>query len=60
MSLFNKRFIKKPPIANGKDTIMYKIEMPDGKQIKLWFIGKTLETILKAYNIPYTIVTGDK
>lgn len=32
---------------------MYTITLPDGKKIKLWFIGTQLETILKAYNIPF-------
>ena len=35
---------------------MYEIIMPNGKKIKLWFIGKQLEEILKAYHIPYWIV----
>ena len=32
----------------------YTIKLPDGKKVKLWFIGKLLETVLDAYNIPYT------
>jgi len=33
----------------------YEIELPDGKKINLWFIGKQLELLLKEYNIPYKI-----
>ena len=35
---------------------LYKIYLPDGKTIKLWFIGKQLEELLNAYNIKYEIV----
>jgi len=42
-------------IVKGEEKT-YEIEIPDGKKIKLWFIGKQLEILLKAYNIPYKIV----
>ena len=32
----------------------YTIKLPNNKKIKIWFIGKLLETVLDAYNIPYT------
>lgn len=34
----------------------YEIELPDGKKLKIWFIGPQLEVLLKAYKIPYKIV----
>ena len=43
-------------IVNNRNKKMYEIELPSGKKIKLWFIGKQLEELLKAYNIPYKIV----
>lgn len=44
-------------IVNDKNKKQYEIELPDGKKVKgVWFIGKQLEVILKAYNIPYKIV----
>lgn len=43
-------------ILNDKNKKMYEIELPNGKKIKLWFIGKQLEELLKAYKIPYKIV----
>lgn len=44
-------------IVNDKNKKQYEIELPDGKIVKgVWFIGKQLEVILKAYNIPYKIV----
>lgn len=36
----------------GKKKI-YEIILPDKKKIRIWFIGKQLETLLKAYNISY-------
>ena len=39
-------------IINGKKKT-YEIVLPDKKKIRLWFIGKQLEVLLKAYNIPY-------
>lgn len=41
---------------NTNNKVIYEIKMPDGKKIKLWFIGKQLELLLKAYNIPYKVV----
>ena len=38
----------------GKEQV-YEIIMPDGKKIRLWFIGKQLEELLKVYNIPFKI-----
>ena len=43
-------------IVNDTNKKLYEITLPDGKKIKLWFIGKQLELLLKAYNIPYKIV----
>ena len=43
-------------IVNDKNKKQYEIELPNGKKVKLWFLGKQLEVILKAYNIPYKIV----
>jgi len=43
-------------IVNDKNKKMYEIELPNGKNIKLWFIGKQLELLLNAYNIPYKVV----
>jgi hypothetical protein len=34
---------------------LYEITLKDGKKIVLWFMGKSLEKILKDYNIPYKI-----
>ena len=42
-------------IVNDKNKKMYEITLPDGKKVGFWFIGKQLELILKAYNIPYKI-----
>lgn len=42
-------------IVNEKNKITYEIELPNDKKVKLWFLGKQLEVILKAYNIPYKI-----
>lgn len=39
-------------LVKGK-TKIYKVKMPDGRIIKLWFSGKQFEELLKAYNIPY-------
>jgi len=48
-------------IVNSKNKKQYEIELPNGKIIKgVWFIGKQLEVILKAYNIPYKIIDRKK
>ena len=39
-----------------KNRKTYEIKMPDGKKMKIWFIGPQLELLLKAYNIEYKIV----
>lgn len=38
---------------------IYKITLPDKTKIKIWFIGDTIEKVLKAYNIPYEIEERD-
>lgn len=43
-------------IVNIKNKKTYVIELPDGRKARVWFDGIILETILKAYNIPYKIV----
>lgn len=42
-------------IVADKNKKVYEITLPDKKKIKLWFIGKQLELLLNAYNIPYKI-----
>lgn len=32
---------------------IYKIFLPDGNFVRLWFMGEQLEKILKAYRIKY-------
>ena len=31
----------------------YIVTLPSGEKMKIYFYGKVLERILKAYNIPY-------
>ena len=35
---------------------LYEIEMPDGTKLRFWFIGKQLQNVLDAYNVPYKLV----
>lgn len=41
-----------------KDRTEYTILLKDGTSIKLWFMGKQLEMILKDYNVPYVKKEG--
>ena len=34
----------------------YEVKLPDGKKIRVWFIGDTLTKIFNAYNIKYKII----
>ena len=42
------------------DRTFYKVYLPDGKKICLWFMGHHLEKIFDAYNVKYEIVKGKK
>ena len=39
---------------------MYEVRMPDGTKIRFWFIGKQLQNVLDAYNVPYKLVKERK
>jgi hypothetical protein len=39
---------------------LYEITLPNGRKIILWFIGRQLGEILKAYNIPYKVIKDKK
>ncbi len=38
------------------DRTLYEITLPNGRKLMLWFIGRQLEEIFKAYNIPYKVI----
>jgi hypothetical protein len=42
------------------DRTLYEIALPNGRKLMLWFIGRQLEEILKAYNIPYKVIKDKK
>lgn len=37
----------------------YEIYLPDNKKIRIWFMGKQLEELLKAYNIKYKVISHE-
>lgn len=40
--------------------VRYKVYLPNGEKMCLWFIGHHLEKIFDAYNVKYEIIKGKK
>ena len=40
-------------IVQDKNKKQYEIVLPDGKKLRIWFIGSQLELLLDSYKIPY-------